>query len=239
MPDNVRDALLGLKSKGVRVVVASGRPVDFIDNTGDFPFDAWIGCNGGQVFDADKNLIFSSPIEREQAVKVAEIATRLEIPTYTFGAMDSGINCMNDESTYMRGVLNIKLPPFRDIVEFCRNNDVYEFTTFVSREREAELYRPVLRNVDYIRWHDLFTDINPSGVDKGIALCALMKHWGFSPEEAMAFGDGGNDIPMLRAAGKGVAMGGCRDDVAAAADFTAPSVDEDGIGVALRHFGLL
>ena len=55
----------------------------------------------------------------------------------------------------------------------------------------------------------------------------------------MAFGDGGNDIAMLQHVGIGVAMGNAMEDVKASADFVTTSVDEDGVVVALRHFGLI
>lgn len=55
----------------------------------------------------------------------------------------------------------------------------------------------------------------------------------------MAFGDGGNDIPIIEYAGTGVAMGNATDDVKAAADYVADTVDEDGIVTALQHFGVL
>ena len=55
----------------------------------------------------------------------------------------------------------------------------------------------------------------------------------------MAFGDGGNDIEMLRYAGIGVAMGNADDAVKAAADYVTTSVDDDGIMNALKHFGLI
>ena len=55
----------------------------------------------------------------------------------------------------------------------------------------------------------------------------------------MAFGDGGNDIPMLQAAGTSVAMGDAAPSVKQAADFVTSSVDKDGIVLALEHFGLL
>ena len=55
----------------------------------------------------------------------------------------------------------------------------------------------------------------------------------------MAFGDGGNDIEMLRYAGTGVAMGNADDAVKAAADYVTTSVDDDGIMNALKHFGLI
>ena len=55
----------------------------------------------------------------------------------------------------------------------------------------------------------------------------------------MAFGDGENDLSMLIHAGIGVAMGTASDAVKAQADYTAPSVDEDGIARTLSHLGLL
>ena len=55
----------------------------------------------------------------------------------------------------------------------------------------------------------------------------------------MAFGDGGNDIPMLRHVGIGVAMGNAENDVKQVADYVTASVDEDGIEKALRHFGVI
>ena len=55
----------------------------------------------------------------------------------------------------------------------------------------------------------------------------------------MAFGDGGNDISMLRHAGIGVAMGNANDDVKAVADYVTTSVDENGIANALKHFHII
>ena len=55
----------------------------------------------------------------------------------------------------------------------------------------------------------------------------------------MAFGDGENDIPMIRFAGIGVAMGNGGEKVKAAADYVTDSVDNDGIEKALRHFGMI
>ena len=55
----------------------------------------------------------------------------------------------------------------------------------------------------------------------------------------MAFGDGENDIQMLKFAGVGIAMGNADDEVKAAADYVTDSVDENGIEKALRHFHLI
>ena len=53
------------------------------------------------------------------------------------------------------------------------------------------------------------------------------------------FGDGGNDIDMLRYAGVGVAMGNATDDVKQVADYVTADVDADGVARALEHFGVI
>ena len=55
----------------------------------------------------------------------------------------------------------------------------------------------------------------------------------------MAFGDGGNDIGMLRHCKVGVAMGNASATVKQAADFVTDSVEEDGVWNALRHFEVI
>ena len=50
----------------------------------------------------------------------------------------------------------------------------------------------------------------------------------------MAFGDGGNDIAMLKHAGVGVAMGNASDEVKGYADMITDSVDDDGIAKILN-----
>ena len=72
-------------------------------------------------------------------------------------------------------------------------------------------------------------DIIPLNSGKGNAVAAVLRHYGFSKDEAIAFGDGHNDIEMLEAVGMGVAMGNAKDEVKAKADFVCKSVEDDGI----------
>ena len=61
----------------------------------------------------------------------------------------------------------------------------------------------------------------------------------FRSEDAVAFGDGENDIPMLRVCGTGVAMGNASQTVKDAADYVTTDVRDHGVVHALRHLGLL
>ena len=52
----------------------------------------------------------------------------------------------------------------------------------------------------------------------------MLNYYGLSKDEAIAFGDGRNDIEMLEAVGTGVAMGNAIDEVKARADVICKSV---------------
>ena len=62
-----------------------------------------------------------------------------------------------------------------------------------------------------------------------------MPERGIDPAELIAFGDGQNDIPMLKLAGTGIAMANATDEVKRAADMVTCSNNEDGIAEALEE----
>ena len=82
-------------------------------------------------------------------------------------------------------------------------------------------------------------DLNVKGVDKSLGARQVMKYYGLDMSEAMAFGDGGNDVSIVRDVALGVAMGNACDELKAVADYVTASVDEDGVEAALEHFGLI
>lgn len=98
---------------------------------------------------------------------------------------------------------------------------------------------PQLPGLAASRWCDIFADINLSGIDKGTAIQEYAAYRGVDLADVIAFGDGENDLPMLRKAGTGVAMGTASELVRSQADYVTGTVDADGIANALRHFRLI
>lgn len=80
-----------------------------------------------------------------------------------------------------------------------------------------------------------FMEIVPWGTDKGEALRALSQHMRLKTEQIMAFGDGNNDIPMIRTAGCGVAMANAIEEVKTAAVFVTETNDDDGVAVIVEQ----
>ena len=79
-------------------------------------------------------------------------------------------------------------------------------------------------------------EINVASAHKGRALERFAEHFGWTLANCMSFGDGLNDLSMVKMAGTGVAMANAAPEVLAAADYVTLSNDEDGVAAALRHF---
>ena len=99
----------------------------------------------------------------------------------------------------------------------------------------AEYQRRFTPELSITRTHDWLVEATAPGVDKGSALLRLCALLGIDPARVLAIGDSDNDIPMLAAAGFGVAMGNASLGVKAVADWVAPTIDEDGAAVALER----
>ena len=72
-------------------------------------------------------------------------------------------------------------------------------------------------------------DLILPGCHKASGLRRLAERWGITPEQCAAFGDGGNDIEMLRYCGHSYAMANAPAEVKQAARAVCPSNEEDGV----------
>jgi hydroxymethylpyrimidine pyrophosphatase-like HAD family hydrolase len=82
-------------------------------------------------------------------------------------------------------------------------------------------------------------DIIPSDSGKGTGIRKILEHYRLTPEEAMAFGDGNNDVEMLQAVGTGIAMGNATQQLKAVADGICDPVSRDGVYHYCLQQGLL
>jgi Cof subfamily protein (haloacid dehalogenase superfamily) len=99
----------------------------------------------------------------------------------------------------------------------------------------AEL-EPLYRDRAYVTISNVeYLEFMPKGVDKGKALGVVAEHFGIPIAKTIAFGDAGNDIPLIRAAGLGVAMENAKPEAKAVAGRIAPPYDADGVAVVLEE----
>jgi Cof subfamily protein (haloacid dehalogenase superfamily) len=82
-----------------------------------------------------------------------------------------------------------------------------------------------------------YLEIAPRRISKATALQWLLKErYGISLDEVMAFGDNYNDIDMLQAVGKGIAVGNARAEVKAVVQEITHNSIEDGVAIAIEKY---
>ena len=107
---------------------------------------------------------------------------------------------------------------------------------YYSEERAQEVIDAGILGSDLkaVRWNENAVDILLKDNSKARGIQDIIKHFGFSIENAMAFGDGLNDVEMLETVGFGVAMGNAEPRLKPLADFVTKDIREDGILYALE-----
>ena len=114
----------------------------------------------------------------------------------------------------------------------------------VTRERAVTFARTetVLAafgdQVDVTRSADHLIEIVPKGISKASALKSLAAKLGIAIEDTMAIGDAYNDLPMLKAAGRSIAMGNAFPEVKAVTDYETLTCVENGLAAAIYHYVL-
>ncbi len=89
-----------------------------------------------------------------------------------------------------------------------------------------------------VQSHAMFVEVNPSMATKGKGLEFVAARLEIDQSEVLAIGDQENDVTMLTWAGVGVAMGNASPSAKEAANWIAPSIEEDGVVAALKKFAL-
>ena len=147
---------------------------------------------------------------------------------------------VNDRVQAVSDLIEIPVPPVASIEE-ARGKDILQIMGYFTaeEEKETDIFGKVLTHCEPMRWYPLFADIIARGNSKSTGIDKVLAYFDIDLKDTMAFGDGGNDIPMLKHVATGIAMGNAEPHVKAVADYVTTSVDEDGIANALKHFGLI
>lgn len=241
IPASTIEALTLAHEKGIQIFISTGRPTLIINNLDELQsrglIDGYITMNGGYCYVGDE-IIYKSPIPKEDVQTMARICQERGYACIFVGEHEALVCQPNNELRQIfYNFLGVKEFPVVDFDE-ALSHEIYQLTPFFSPEDELTI-APQMPQSEFGRWYHSFVDITAKGNTKQNGIDEFIKHFGFKLEETMAFGDGGNDIGMLRHAGVGIAMGNAKDDVKASADYVTTSVDEDGIFKALKHFGVI
>lgn len=243
-----RQALLLAESKGAIIILASGRPTYGIvpvaeclelEKRGGYI----LSYNGGNIVNAKTGeklfsqflpdavipILYKYAKEKNHALlgyAGNEIIT--EMPDDQYVKEESRINKMN-----IRKVDNLLDALEPHPTKLLMTGDPTDMI-----KAEEELVEILGEKMDIFRSAPFFLELVPKGIDKAQSLLRLLSKINLTPADLMAFGDGYNDLSMLKLAGVGVAMANAAPEVRANADYVTLSNEEDGVAEALLHFGM-
>ena len=235
------NALLKAKSKGIRLAIATGRPMALIDNViKQIPFvDYVIYANGACVLDRNRNkIIYSNLISNKDAADV--IGTLLDNPIFFEIYVDGKSHYQQNtqgklkELDFPREFLDeviSTMHPHESLIDFLADKPMEKLTAYGVADEDMAYYKEILTRYNFCIASSFDGNIEATApnTNKGEALKGLCTSLGITADEAMAFGDGGNDAPMLHFAEHSFAMANGSDECKAAAKHIAPSNAEDGV----------
>ena len=249
-----RAALEAAAARGIEIVPTTGRFFGMMpEAVRALPFVRYaITVNGAQVYDrAADAAIARAEIPVATAIAAMEVLDGFDCiyDCYqeNWGWMTAAMQRKADryapDAHYLRMIREFRRPvPELKAHLAAKGADVQKVMCFA---RDASLL-PAIRDALAARFPALvLTHSTPNNVEinhalahKGEAMRRLAGALGFGPENCLAFGDGLNDLTMVRDAGLGVAMANAAPEVLAAAKRVAPSNDEDGVAAVLETLPL-
>lgn len=236
-----------LRRSGIKVIVATGRSGFVLTPAllGDFTADYYICVNGSLTMDAEKRPLNEKRLGEPEMEALETLARQQGLVLgYTFEDayyMYYGYDALREKLATLAAEDSPVDPEPTTGSRFIRNGE--------SRNRHlrsmpygAVLHGvpkgtnfPMEANLSFVQFHPGSYDVYRRDLDKARTAEQLLGSLGIGLEETIAIGDGNNDVPMLRAAGLGVAMGNARPAAKAAADRVTLSVDQDGVAEVLEE----
>ena len=242
IPDSVVQAIRAARKNGHLCVMNTGRPFSHIEpNLTAIGFDGYI-CSCGQHILLDGEILF----HRSLPVEVCQIVLRMVRTAGLDAVFEDEAGIWFDRTRPMRPEILAIYEHFSDrgfdvdrtvdrpdlrFDKFCvclgpRTDPtplfsyIQDYCTVI--DREGELFEFVIK-----------------GCSKETGIQMIMEHTDVPLKNCYAFGDGANDIPMLRYVPHSVAMGNASVEVKSLVEYVTDTIHRDGLKKALQHYGLI
>lgn len=229
-----------MKDLGCQFVVASGNQYYQLRDLFPGYYDelSFVAENGALVKDRTE-LVFTADIPKETVDFTIDICRKYpEIQNVLCGVQSAYCErgSVGQQFFELTGIYYHRLKWVDDFKQV--NDRILKFAPTVPEEKTYFYYDIFIKELKgklepTTSGHGSIDLIIP-GCHKASGLKRLVKRWGILPEQCAAFGDGGNDIEMLKYCGYSYAMDNAPQNVKNAAKHVCPSNEDDGVLVTLE-----
>lgn len=250
------NALLKAQDKGVKLILASGRPArGMFDIAKELKMNEHDGLlvsyNGAAVIDCQTNeLLFNQAMTVDEAKAVLNHLENFDVmPMIAKGEYMYVNNVYNNNIHYKDQDINIiqyesrggkyllcEKEHLADFVDFELNKILIAGDPdYLAKNFEA-IRRPFVGKLSSMFTAAFYYEFTANGIDKGNALRKVLTPMGIDAQDCIAFGDGQNDMSIIEFAGLGVAMENAVDELKNAAQEITASNDNDGIALVVERY---
>ena len=246
--DATKNALIEAQKRGKTIAIASGRSIAGIRQTASaISLEEYggyvIAYNGTTVINCKTGeCIYNQTLPADLIAPVYEEAAKLQVAIMAYRDSAKEIIVAGGVTDYVAADAAASCVTIRETDQFVKELSFSINKIFVSgepdkmKEVERILQRKFGSVLNVFRSDPYYVELLPKYTDKGVAVDKLVKYMDITKERVMCVGDSNNDLPMLRYAGMGVAMGNASDRIKEQADYVTDSNDDDGIVKVIEKF---
>ena len=252
--EKTKEVLLKAQSKGIKLILAPGRPTTgLIGFAKELEMDKnnglLVSFNGSKVVDCETfEELFNEPMSIEEGKAVLEHMKKFEVRPMVDKGEYMLVNNVFDNKIYARNGQEINIIEYESRggnYKLCEIDDLAEYIDYplnkiltagqpdYLNEHYREMMEPFKDKLSCMFTADFYFEFTAKGIDKAKALETVLKPMGINEGEIISFGDGQNDLSIIKYAGIGVAMENAVDELKEQADEITLSNEDDGIAYSL------
>lgn len=233
--DSVAKAVHELKENGYLPVISTGRsPIEIEAATSTTGIDTYITLNGAFVQSQDK-IIYQSNIKPELIKQLIDQTKEFGDSVSMHSPSESFLSEASPFVEEFYQAVNIDLPAV-DPLYYQKDN--VPMIVIVS-EGDSDRYQEKFPELKFYKTGPYSIDTVEKDISKMSGIKHLIKGLKMEDKPVYAFGDGTNDLPMIKYADYGIAMGNGIDSVKAAATYVTTENVNGGIVNGLKHYNLI
>ena len=229
-------ALMAAQRAGIRLALASARPSPGLYKERDIlnlqDYDGILmSYNGGRIVDAATGkVLFETSMNLEETKDVLRKLESLPVTPI----LDDGVQFYVDYECRNNHMTCQEVGNLAEFLSFAPIKILMSVLPEELPEVQQKIAAFLPESLTVVQTAAFYLEVIPKVINKGQGIRDICKVLGIRTAEVIAFGDAANDIPMLKEAGMGVAMGNASQAVKDAANMVTLSNNEDGIAAALE-----
>ena len=241
-PDTGRE-IRRLEGLGVPFVLVSARMPDAM-----LPIKAEIGISspmvcysGALVVGENEEYLYSCQVDLSEALKIKAMLTKDHpmICCNTYGGSKWVVD--DDQSSWVKReetITGLKASVGKIECEFKEEQGIHKFLLMGEEDEILEVENRLKQEYPHLsvaRSNACYLEVMHGAVMKSKGVAFLCNYYGISMDQVLAFGDGHNDIDMLKAVKTSYAMGNAPIEVRESAARVTLDHDQEGLLAALKE----